>query len=219
MLQDLQRFQYQRILYLVYHPANLVFYSQISLSIVHPCSLSILLPTLQIVFLALCIYIFCAMLFSTLLSKQLSAPAVNLHAKMATVYSRSTNVIERMTVVTTVMKLAVVCTFMHAMLFVIYKIIFNADDNFFKCDLISTHFHLTLSVCYAGDIRLTGTGSNVSRGNVELCIVNTFNAICGNVWSSNDAKVVCRQLGFNSSKFTTYKVLVSTEVNTCNAYK
>eukprot|EP00731_Ephydatia_muelleri_P015095 Em0008g815a len=54
-------------------------------------------------------------------------------------------------------------------------------------------------VCYAGDIRLTGTGSNVSKGNVELCILNQFNAICGNVWSSNDAKVVCRQLGFNSN--------------------
>ncbi|KAL5491243.1 hypothetical protein EMCRGX_G016491 [Ephydatia muelleri] len=50
-----------------------------------------------------------------------------------------------------------------------------------------------------GDIRLTGTESIVSKGNVELCILNRFNAICGNVWSSNDAKVVCRQLGFNSN--------------------
>ncbi|KAL5491262.1 hypothetical protein EMCRGX_G016515 [Ephydatia muelleri] len=58
-------------------------------------------------------------------------------------------------------------------------------------------------VCYAGDIRLTGTGSTVSQGNVELCITNQFNAICGNVWSSKDAKVVCRQLGFNSSIATT----------------
>ena len=44
----------------------------------------------------------------------------------------------------------------------------------------------SLSVCYLGDIRLTGTASNVSKGNVELCIANGFNAICGNVWSSND---------------------------------
>ncbi|KAL5491241.1 hypothetical protein EMCRGX_G016489 [Ephydatia muelleri] len=58
-------------------------------------------------------------------------------------------------------------------------------------------------VCHVGDIQLTGTGSNVSKGNVELCILNQFNAICGNVWSSNDAKVVCRQLGFNSSIATT----------------
>eukprot|EP00731_Ephydatia_muelleri_P015094 Em0008g814a len=58
-------------------------------------------------------------------------------------------------------------------------------------------------VCHVGDIQLTGTGSNVRQGNVELCILNQFNAICGNVWSSNDAKVVCRQLGFNSSIATT----------------
>ena len=48
----------------------------------------------------------------------------------------------------------------------------------------------------------------MSKGNVELCILNRFNAICGNVWSSNDAKVVCRQLGFNSSKFTLCTVLI-----------
>ena len=41
----------------------------------------------------------------------------------------------------------------------------------------------------------------MSRGNVELCGYNYFSAICGNVWSSNDAKVVCRQLGFNGSMF------------------
>ena len=70
-----------------------------------------------------------------------------------------------------------------------------------ECLLCITQFHQnSFSVCYAGDIQLTGTGSSVSKGNVELCILNHFNAICGNVWSSKDAKVVCRQLGFNSSK-------------------
>ena len=41
----------------------------------------------------------------------------------------------------------------------------------------------------------------MSRGNVELCGFNQSYAICGNFWSSNDAKVVCRQLGFNGSMF------------------
>ena len=45
----------------------------------------------------------------------------------------------------------------------------------------------------------------MSKGNVELCIRNQFNAVCGNVWSSNDATVVCRHLGFNSSKFLLHK--------------
>ena len=65
-------------------------------------------------------------------------------------------------------------------------------------DDISTIF--LFSVCYAGDIRLTGTGSSVGQGNVELCAWNKFYALCGNVWSSSDSKVVCRQLGFNNSK-------------------
>ena len=81
------------------------------------------------------------------------------------------------------------------------------DIDQFSCDFFLRHIVCinSVSVCYAGDIRLTGTGSTVSQGNVELCITNQFNAICGNVWSSNDAKVVCRQLGFNSSKFVLHK--------------
>ena len=52
---------------------------------------------------------------------------------------------------------------------------------------------------------MTGTGSNMSQGNIELCSNNHFNGICGNVWSSKDAQVVCRQLGFNGSKFLLHK--------------
>ena len=45
----------------------------------------------------------------------------------------------------------------------------------------------------------------MSQGNIELCSNNHFNGICGNVWSSKDAQVVCRQLGFNGSKFLLHK--------------
>ena len=70
-----------------------------------------------------------------------------------------------------------------------------------ECLVCITNVHQNFfSVCHAGDIRLTGRRSSVSQGNVELCLTNQFNAICGNVWSSKDAQVVCRQLGFNSSK-------------------
>ncbi|KAL5515144.1 hypothetical protein EMCRGX_G000269 [Ephydatia muelleri] len=53
-------------------------------------------------------------------------------------------------------------------------------------------------VCYKGDIRVTGTGSTSSQGNVELCIHNQYYPICGNVWTSTEATVACRQLGYNS---------------------
>ena len=64
---------------------------------------------------------------------------------------------------------------------------------FLQYGLTALHF---LAVCYFGEISLTGIGSNVTQGNVELCGFNQFYAICGDVLSANDAKVVCRQLGF-----------------------
>ena len=45
--------------------------------------------------------------------QQLCVPAINLHAQMATVYHQHTSVTATMTVLTTVMKLAVVCC-LHA---------------------------------------------------------------------------------------------------------
>ena len=154
---------------------------QFSLSVVHPDSLYFCLLLIHYV---LCNALqYCAF-------QQHSVPAMNLRAQMATAYYQPTSVTAPITVVTTVTKLAVVCccNHDHMILIVIYL--------------------NTFSVCHVGDIQLTGTGSNVSKGNVELCILNQFNAICGNVWSSNDAKVVCRQLGFNSSKFTLCTVLI-----------
>ena len=77
-----------------------------------------------------------------------------------------------------------------------------AGKGCFACISITALF----SVCYVGDIHLTGLGSSVTSGNVELCGQNQFNAICGNVWSSKDAKVVCRQLGYNNSMLCTYAI-------------
>eukprot|EP00731_Ephydatia_muelleri_P022263 Em0014g854a len=48
-----------------------------------------------------------------------------------------------------------------------------------------------------GEIRLLG--GTAAQGTVELCAKNQWDTICGQRWSTNDAKVVCRQLGYNSS--------------------
>ena len=55
------------------------------------------------------------------------------------------------------------------------------------------------AVCYEGDIQLTG-GPTSYQGTVVLCAINQWNTICHQRWSANDAKVVCRQLGFNASE-------------------
>lgn len=52
--------------------------------------------------------------------------------------------------------------------------------------------------CSHGDIRLIG-GSSVFEGRVEVCVSGSWGTVCDDYWSSTDARVACRQLGFSTS--------------------
>jgi len=51
-------------------------------------------------------------------------------------------------------------------------------------------------LCNNGDLRLLG--SSVPRqGRVEVCWNETWGTVCNGSWSTNDANVACKQLGFS----------------------
>ena len=54
-----------------------------------------------------------------------------------------------------------------------------------------------LLACGDGDIRFVN-GSIAAEGRVEICINNTYGTICDDFWDSQDASVVCQQLGYST---------------------
>ena len=50
--------------------------------------------------------------------------------------------------------------------------------------------------CETGEVQLVNGGSYY--GAVQVCIAGTWGSVCYGEWDSNDANVVCRQLGYES---------------------
>ena len=74
-----------------------------------------------------------------------------------------------------------------------------AIKNTFACTHTHTHnLHMFIvAPCTTGEVRLVG-GNVPNEGRVEVCINNVWGTVCDDGWSSTDASVVCRQLGYST---------------------
>ena len=71
-------------------------------------------------------------------------------------------------------------------------------------------------MCQHGDVQLVPLPGSINvAGKVEVCVNGVWSNICGRGWSSHDAGVVCRQLGYSSHgmHFCTWHCLSSNIIN------
>ena len=66
-------------------------------------------------------------------------------------------------------------------------------------------------LCNNSDIRLAG-GSDQYEGRVEVCFNETWGTICDGSWSTNDANVACRQLGYAATGTLIYSTNLRSSV-------
>ena len=69
----------------------------------------------------------------------------------------------------------------------VYYVYSQIDSNF--------EMHAVSTQCTHGEVRLVN-GSVPSEGRIEVCVNSNWGTVCDMGWGPDNAKVVCRQLGY-----------------------
>ena len=76
------------------------------------------------------------------------------------------------------------------------------------CNGCSSYKFKLFPGCTDGDIRLA-EGDTLAEGRVELCRNDIWGTVCRNGMDIEDARVVCRQLGFSTAGRFTHLAVVN----------
>ena len=76
------------------------------------------------------------------------------------------------------------------------------EVNKLKSTTYDTSYLISGKVCNETDVRLVGSRQSPGEGEVQICLNGSWGSVCDSNWGYSEARVVCRQLGYDGCEFT-----------------